>query len=139
MQRQVPFDACSSLNEIQSKYALSSTCQARLSVNGTICCPGTRVPGGPGSGPLKSRVTQWRVRVRPPEFGGYPFVAGTLRVAGTPTVETVKNVANLTRCRQTSPFGRCAINSASFDVSTRFFSRPPCAEGRGAARLCISL
>ena len=75
-----PFDACSCLREMQSKYALSSTCQARLTtVNGTIRC--SRVPGGPGSGPLKSRVTRWRVRVRPPEFGGYPFVAGTRRVA----------------------------------------------------------
>ena len=27
------------------------------------------------------RVTRWRVRVRPPEIGGYPFVAGTRRVA----------------------------------------------------------
>ena len=26
----VPFDACNSLSEVQSKYALSSTCQARL-------------------------------------------------------------------------------------------------------------
>ena len=80
MKRLVPFDACNSLSEMQSKYALSSTCQARLTtVNGTIRC--SRVPGGPGSGPLKSRVTRWRVRVRPPEFGGCPFVAGPRRVA----------------------------------------------------------
>ena len=68
------------------KYALSSTRQARLTtVNGTVCCPGTRVPAGhgsgSGSGSLSSRVTRWRVRVRPPELGGYPFVAGTGRVA----------------------------------------------------------
>ena len=76
MHRLVPFDSCSCLREIQSKYAISSICQARLTtVNGT------RVPGGPGSGPLKSGVTRWRVRVQPPEFGGYPFVAGTRRVA----------------------------------------------------------
>ena len=31
---------------MQSKYALSSTYQARLTtLNGTICCPGTGVPG----------------------------------------------------------------------------------------------
>ena len=44
MQRLVLFDACSSLCQMQSKYALSSTCQARLTtVNGTVCCSGTRV------------------------------------------------------------------------------------------------
>ena len=43
--------------------------------------PGTPAPGGPSSGPLKSRVARWRVRVRPPEFGGYPLVAGTRRLA----------------------------------------------------------
>ena len=42
--------------------------------------PGTRVLGGPGSGLLTSRVTRWRVRVRPPEFGGYPLVASTRRM-----------------------------------------------------------
>ena len=82
MQRLVPLYACSSFSEMQSKCALSSTCEARLTtVNRTIYCPGTRAPGGPGSSPLKSRVTRWLVRVRPPEFGGYPFVAGTRRVA----------------------------------------------------------
>ena len=82
LQRLVPFDTCISLRQMQSKYALASTCQARLTnVNGTIYCPGTRAPGGPGSGPLKSRVTRWQVRVRSPKFGGYPFVAGTRWVA----------------------------------------------------------
>ena len=48
MLRRVPFDASSSLNEMQSKYALSSACQAHLTtVSGTICCPGTRVPEYP--------------------------------------------------------------------------------------------
>ena len=82
MQRLVPFDSCSSLSEMQSKHAVSSTCQAALtSVNGTMRCPGTRAPGGPSSSPLKCRVTRWRVKVRPQEFGGCPFVAGTRRVA----------------------------------------------------------
>ena len=81
MRRLVPFDDCSSLRQMQSKYALSSTRQVHMTtVNGTICWPSTRVPGGPGSGPLNSRATRWRVRVRPPDFGGYPFVASTRRV-----------------------------------------------------------
>ena len=64
--------ACSCLHQMQSKFALSSTCQARATtINGTICCSGTRVPVGPGSGTLKSRVTWWRVRARPPESGAY--------------------------------------------------------------------
>ena len=51
---------------MQSKYAVAPTRQARLTaVNGTICCPGPR----------------WRVRLRPPDFGGYPFVARTRRAA----------------------------------------------------------
>ena len=66
-----PFDACSCLREMQSKYALSYTCQARLTtVNGTISCPGTRVRGEPGFGPLKSRVTRWRVQVQPQNLAG---------------------------------------------------------------------
>ena len=87
MQWLVPFDACSSLSEMQSKYALSSTCQARLTtVNGTTCCPGgypgtrwTRfqspeTPGYPVTSPSPtSRI--WRVPVR----GGYP-------AGGTPSV-----------------------------------------------------
>ena len=64
MQRLVPFDACSSLSEMQSKHALSSTCQARLTtVYGTICF---RVPEYPS--------TRW-TRLRSPEKPGYPVAS----------------------------------------------------------------
>ena len=75
MQRLVPFDSCSSLSEMQSKYALSSTCQACLTTaNGTIRCPGTRwtrfrspeKPGYPVASPSPNPII-WRVPVR----GGY--------------------------------------------------------------------
>ena len=76
MLRLVLFVVCSFLSEMQSKYALSSTCQVRLTtVNGTICCPGTRwtrfrspkKPIYPLASPIPtSRI--WRVPVR----GGYP-------------------------------------------------------------------
>ena len=56
---------------------------------------GTRVPGGPGSGPLKSRVTSpsptsriWRIPVR----GGYP-AGGTLRLQDSPVVRRKKEAA----------------------------------------------
>ena len=58
---------------------------------------GTRLPGGPGSGPLKSRVTRWRVRVRPPEFGGYPFAAGTGTRRVAPRYHTLRNPFHLYR------------------------------------------
>ena len=81
--KMVPFDACSSLSEMQSKYALSSTCQACLTTaNGTIRCPGTR----------------W-TRFRSPEKPGYPVaspspttrigrvpVRGGYRAGSTPTL-----------------------------------------------------
>ena len=52
--------------------------------------PGTRVSGGPGSGPLKSRVTRRRARVRPPEFGGVP-VRGGYPAGGIPTAVVPAN------------------------------------------------
>ena len=74
---------------MQSKYALSSTCQARLTtVNGTICCPGTRwarfwSPEELGyllaSPSPTSRI--WRVTVR----GWYP-------AGGTPNPQAIQMI-----------------------------------------------
>ena len=87
MQRLVPFDADSSLSEVQSKNHLSCTCQARLTtVNGTISC---QVPGCPGT-----RWTRFRSSNKPgypvlsPKFGGVP-VRGGYPAGGTPTLQQV--------------------------------------------------
>lgn len=79
LQCQIPCDAYTSISDRSSKCALASTCQAHSrTAYGMVYSPGTRVTGGPG---LNNRATQSRVRVRPPDFGGYPFVAGNPRVA----------------------------------------------------------
>ena len=80
----VPFDPCGSLPnaiELRPIIHLSGPLDGRKRDHTLSGYPGTRWTG---SGPLKIWVTGWRVRARPPEFGGYPFVAGTRRVSPLP-------------------------------------------------------
>ena len=116
MKRLVPFGAFSYLVEMQSKYALSSTCMSRP-LDGRIRDDiyVIRVLGYPG--------TQW-TRFRSPEMPGYPVasqsptsriwrvpVRGGYPAGGTPTAQAVRGGGRLYR-------------GMKIPNSTRYYSYP---------------